>query len=216
MKTNRLNSIQLLSPKFLFILMTQLITVFCVGQEIVKFEYNSSTAVQTVKNTNETGYSVINFQSSSGDQIMGIGYANSSTAWNSGNAYIGVGSSKNLTFMMNSVEQLRLTSSGDVGIGTSVPSSKLDVNGNLRIRSVPMAASGNDILVIDGDGNVMKSSISSLQVNVSDLNKQIQSTEAQVRSLLAQNKKLLKRINKLEAILLSKTATQVEFSKTNP
>ena len=38
-----------------------------------------------------------------------------------------------MSFYANAAERLRITSAGNVGIGTTSPGSKLDVNGEIRI-----------------------------------------------------------------------------------
>ncbi len=47
--------------------------------------------------------------------------------------YIGTNSPSDLTINTNSSERMRITSSGDVGVGISVPAYKLDVNGDINI-----------------------------------------------------------------------------------
>jgi len=51
------------------------------------------------------------------------------------NFYIQGLANGSLIFESNSTERMRITSSGNVGIGTTSPSSALDVNGNVRIGS---------------------------------------------------------------------------------
>lgn len=47
-------------------------------------------------------------------------------------AHIRADAMKNLSFSTNAVEALRITSTGDVGVGVFPPTSKLDVNGNVK------------------------------------------------------------------------------------
>ncbi len=56
----------------------------------------------------------------------------------------------------NSQERLRITSNGDVGIGTLTPLERLDVNGGVRIGFVPFNESLEEFLVITPDGFVNK------------------------------------------------------------
>lgn len=49
-------------------------------------------------------------------------------------------------------------SSQNVGIGTNTPSAKLDVNGNLRIRTIPAGVAADSYLTVDQEGNIRKSS----------------------------------------------------------
>jgi hypothetical protein len=53
--------------------------------------------------------------------------------WDAGQAMIGGLANKDLTLLANGSEKMRLTISGNVGIGTNTPSEKLDVKGNLRV-----------------------------------------------------------------------------------
>ena len=72
---------------------------------------------------------------------------------------IGAATAKPLVFGTNSAERMRIDSSGNVGIGTSVPGTKLDVNGALTMRgmSAPsVSASGQSIIYFDSTANVLK------------------------------------------------------------
>ena len=59
--------------------------------------------------------------------------------------------------------RVTLDQAGNVGIGISSPTVTLDVNGQARIRNVPTATatSNNFALVVDGNGNVQKTSVQS-------------------------------------------------------
>ena len=45
---------------------------------------------------------------------------------------------------------------GDVGINTNAPTAQLDVNGDLRVRNIPVGTTTEDILVTDVNGNIRK------------------------------------------------------------
>ncbi|WP_431610004.1 hypothetical protein [Chryseobacterium sp. 'Rf worker isolate 10'] len=45
---------------------------------------------------------------------------------------------------------------GNVGIGIITPTKKLDINGELRVRNIPLGASGVDPIAVDSDGNMVK------------------------------------------------------------
>ena len=126
-KNLKLQTIMKMKTSKIYWIIIPMLTPFIISGQIAEFENASNTSVQTVKNTNANGYSVIDFKTNDGDQVMGIGYANAMTAWNSGNAYVGVGLSKDLTFMMSGIERMRLTSDGYVGVRTNLPFSPLHV-----------------------------------------------------------------------------------------
>jgi hypothetical protein len=60
--------------------------------------------------------------------------ANSST-----DARVGAGSNHPLLFMVNNEEKMRMTTSGQIGIGTISPSEKLEVNGNIILSGGPVS-----------------------------------------------------------------------------
>jgi hypothetical protein len=51
-------------------------------------------------------------------------------ATNAQSGYIGYDSSANMGLFTNDAERMRITSTGNVGIGTSAPAAKLEVNGH--------------------------------------------------------------------------------------
>jgi hypothetical protein len=84
----------------------------------------ASQAVQRLQNSNAAGYSGIEYYDNNGNAgaFFGLDNANSNTRLNS---FL----NKPLVIFTNSVERARFTSTGDIGIGTATPSSKLHVNG---------------------------------------------------------------------------------------
>jgi hypothetical protein len=79
-----------------------------------------------------------------------------------------------MQFQVGSTDKMRITSSGNVGIGTTSPSEKLDVEGNVRVgvnngfyinnQNVGIKRTSND-LVLGGFGNVIIRSSSTTVVN---------------------------------------------------
>ncbi|PRB00594.1 hypothetical protein CQ046_18285 [Chryseobacterium sp. MYb7] len=49
-----------------------------------------------------------------------------------------------------------VTANGNVGIGIIAPTKKLDINGELRVRNIPVGASGVESIAVDSNGNVVK------------------------------------------------------------
>ena len=67
--------------------------------------------------------------------------------------------SDSLAFDTNGGEKLRITSDGDVGIGTTNPSEKLDVNGSLRVTTTD----GTERFRVDSSSNFGRVGIGSTQ-----------------------------------------------------
>ena len=82
-------------------------------------------------------------------QGVDIAPAITSTAWSlTGNSissgqFLGTTNSEDLIFKTNNTEQVRVTSGGDVGIGTSSPSAKLDINGTSEFNGTMNLANNN-------------------------------------------------------------------------
>ena len=60
------------------------------------------------------------------------------------------------------VMRIKGDSTGNIGIGTGAPSEKLDINGRLRVRDIPVDNSLNDVLVEDINGVVHSRSIETI------------------------------------------------------
>lgn len=70
--------------------------------------------------------------------------------------YLGTSDQADLIIKTNSIEQLRVTESGNVGIGTATPLAKLDLVGSLRLGNL---TGSNAILRVDNSGIVSKTDI---------------------------------------------------------
>ena len=86
--------------------------------------------------------------------------------------YWGDGStnSSSLTLRTSDSDQVLINEFGNTGFGTVGPTQKLDVNGNVRFRSVPISssvASGESIMVLQADGTAKKVELSALQQSLS-------------------------------------------------
>lgn len=86
---------------------------------------SSGEAAQRLQNSNATGYSATEYLDNAGNVALffGLDNAASNTRINSLNNFP-------LVIFTNSTERMRITSAGSVGIGTSSPSSRLDIVAN--------------------------------------------------------------------------------------
>lgn len=69
------------------------------------------------------------------------------------------------TYFGNRIERLVVKSDGKIGIGTPTPTNILDINGDLRIRTIA-SASDDDILTKDSNGVVRTRTVASLGIPV--------------------------------------------------
>jgi hypothetical protein len=63
----------------------------------------------------------------------------------------------NVNLMTDNTIRMKILNSGNIGIGTSTPTSKLDISGTLRVRTISTTSSTQDLRT-DNDGNILKSS----------------------------------------------------------
>ena len=100
-----------------------------------------------------------------------LGLANKNQATKSGYALIqnNVGqtllntqSGQKIGFRVANTEKMTMTSSGNFGVGVISPSAKLDVNGNVRIRSIAGGTTSDQVVTVDANGNVRKVAMSTV------------------------------------------------------
>jgi len=93
-----------------------------------------------------------------------VGFYNASANAGTDNSDIGTGDNylsieANVTDATQKHVTLQTRTNGNVGIGTATPSTKLHVNGDLRVTTIPVGTSSNDFIVADGSGNIKKAPI---------------------------------------------------------
>ncbi|RYY59660.1 MAG: hypothetical protein EOO05_12560 [Chitinophagaceae bacterium] len=75
--------------------------------------------------------------------------------------FIGTVDGKPLVMKTNNSEQMRISSNGNIGIGTANPTAKLNVDGTVKLQNLAAGTTELDVLVLAADGSVYKRSMSS-------------------------------------------------------
>jgi hypothetical protein len=103
----------------------------------VKLDVSQTQAAQTavrVVNTDTSSLASSSYIATQGGVSVDL------TAEQNAQAEVGTSSAHPLIIKSNDTERMRVTSAGDVGIGTSSPQKKLHVNGTLRLQGLPTYA----------------------------------------------------------------------------
>jgi hypothetical protein len=107
-----------------------------VGDEALQVNGESSAEIMSLVNQGDSGYSAIGIYDSSVDQKGSFGYANASASFTPGTLYWAANPGVDMVFVSDlgsgDNERMRITSGGDIGIGTTAPSEKLDVVGKIN------------------------------------------------------------------------------------
>lgn len=133
----------------------------------VRFANYASGPNSAILRTDNFGnLAITNFTGNAGDVLLGnatFGSVNN-LAWrltgNSGtnpaNHFIGTTDAQPLVFRTNNTENMRITETGDVGIGTNTPASRLDVRGKATItRTNTIECCGNDATLALGENTTL-------------------------------------------------------------
>jgi hypothetical protein len=105
--------------------------------EVSGFTPNPSDAPATIQNTNPQGTSSLAFKNIAGTQKGAVGYGlpTGNPPW-AGNVYLSTPDATTpIVLITNLIERVRVDVDGNVGIGTTAPSQKLEVNGNVAAQS---------------------------------------------------------------------------------
>jgi hypothetical protein len=118
----------------------------------------NSLDIIKIKNNHASGYASIGFFNSANTQVGGFGYANSGVVGAVTDAVYFYTNGKNMIFSkdVTSTSSMNLNSGGTVGItsglyigsATTVPTTKLQVSGNLAIEQGVDVASANDVTLV--------------------------------------------------------------------
>jgi len=94
-----------------------------------------------LQNTSSTGYTSVDLLDNNGTTQANIGYANTSAGAYSGEFYFATNTASDMVFATNNAEMVHFKSGGNVGIGTTNPTQKLDItNGNILIANTNNSA----------------------------------------------------------------------------
>lgn len=86
---------------------------------------------------------------------------NGNSGTDSATNFIGTADGKPLTIKTSNAARMIISSDGKVGIGTTTPSAKLNVDGSVKFENLGAGTNELDVLVLAADGSVYKRSMSS-------------------------------------------------------
>ncbi len=75
--------------------------------------------------------------------------------------YIGTRDGRPFTIKTNNLPRMIVSSQGNIGIGTTTPTAKLNVDGTVRLQNLASGSTEVDVLVLAADGSVYKRTMSS-------------------------------------------------------
>lgn len=75
--------------------------------------------------------------------------------------FIGTRDGKPFTIKTNNLPRMMVSSQGNVGIGTTTPTAKLNVDGTVKLQNLATGSTEVDVLVLAADGSVYKRTMSS-------------------------------------------------------
>lgn len=75
--------------------------------------------------------------------------------------FLGTTDGKPLIMKTSNAERMRIDAGGNIGIGTTAPTAKLDVNGSVKLENLAAGTNELEVLVLAADGSVYKRAMSS-------------------------------------------------------
>jgi hypothetical protein len=75
--------------------------------------------------------------------------------------FVGTADGRPVVLRTNNTERMRISSNGNVGIGTNTPSAKLNVEGSVKFENLAGGSTELEVLVLAADGSVYKRTMSS-------------------------------------------------------
>lgn len=149
--------------KIIFIVLFTLSTGFVMGQDQMQIE-TSSADVLSLKSTGSDA-TVMNFLNS---KAVLTGGSNKRAYISTNGNFLNIGLSNNnmggrIEFFGKSDRRMTMTADGLFGIGDIIPTQQLDVDGQVKIRSLPAGAASDQFLTADANGNIRKVTGSSTQ-----------------------------------------------------
>ncbi|WP_395061557.1 tail fiber domain-containing protein [Flavobacterium sp.] len=143
---------------------TQIANTVGASQDIVTIQTNvgnnSFLKTQQRRHTTGSDWNGTNVRMQRAVDATNMGFIDYGIDGNTGDLGLGFGS--------NNTTNMVLTSTGNLGIGTSTPSNKLDINGTARIRSTAAGTATDDVLTVDPTGVIRKITRTSIN-NSADL-----------------------------------------------
>lgn len=85
-------------------------------------------------------------------------------------AVVGSGANRPLQLATNNTVRMEIDSTGLVGINTTSPTERLDVNGRARIRTVDSTATATNMLYVDNNGVVKKTAVPATSLTMTESN----------------------------------------------
>jgi hypothetical protein len=125
-----------------------------VGITNMNTTFNPQSILHVYRNTNANFLQLSNSTNASSGLIFSLDFEGWNMRNHEDNALTIMTGNSFLRFMTNDLERMRVTSAGNVGIGTDAPSTLFHVHGGVRFSDLPTPSAQSTFLVIDPSGYV--------------------------------------------------------------